>query len=193
MEAMMKRALVLAAAIGTTACSPALFAVPGRTYPLAAHAGHSRPQVEQLPIGRWDNVMRLPRGSTIDVLSTDGAANIGAITGADVRTVRVIVEGTEVSIARADVVRVDLVKLAGSDTVAVARKATRGAVLGAGLVALVTGVVGGEAWPPPAVALRAGAAAGGLSAGQGEVLRRAGRVVYLAPQQGIPAGSTPYR
>lgn len=191
----MKRLLLVGvAALATTACSPMLYGLPaGRSYPPHAAYGRQRPHGEQVPTGRWDNVMRLPRGSTIDVLTTNGAASVGPITGANVDGVRVVVDGADVRIARADVVRVDLVDLAGSDTASVARKAARGALLGAGFAALLAGVVGGEAWPPPAPLLRGGAAIGGISAGQAEVMRRAGRLIYLAPQATVQPRDTPYR
>lgn len=181
---MRKVLLVGIAAVVTTACSPALYGLPGRSYPLHPSLGQRHSYVEPTPTGRWDNVMRLPRGSTIDVLTANGAANVGPISGADIDTVRVVVDGADVRIARADVVRVDLVDMAGSEAVAVARKATRGALLGAGLAALISGVVGGEAWPPPGPVLRGGAAIGGVSAGEVEVMKRAGRLIYLAPERG---------
>ena len=190
---MKKMLLVITAAMATTACSPALYGIPHRRMPSPGYYGQPRAYVEQVPTGRWDNVMRLPRGSTIDVLTQDGAANVGPISGADINSVRLLIDGAEARIARADVVRVDLVDMAGSETVSVGRKAARGALLGAGFVALLTGVVGGDAWPPPGAALRAGAAIGGVSAGQAEVMRRAGRLIYLAPQQPGQAGVTTYR
>ena len=186
----MKKLLVLAtAAMATTACAPGMFSVPARGYPLLPH--HARPatQAEPVPIGRWDNVMRLPRGSTVDVLTTDGAANVGPTLGSDVSSVRLVVDGVERRIERRDIVRVDMVDLAGSEVRAVARKAARGALLGAGFAALVSGVVGGEAWPPPGPLLRGGAAIGGVGAGQAELLRRAGRLIYLAPEAPLREGT----
>ncbi len=189
---MKKMLLVLTAAMATTACAPGMFSVPARGYPLRPRYARPAAQVEPVPIGRWDNVMRVPRGSTVDVLTSDGAANVGPTLGSDVSSVRLVVDGIERRIERRDVVRVDLVNLAGSEVRAVARKAARGALLGAGLAALVSGVVGGEAWPPPGPLLRGGAAIGGVGAGQAEVHRRSGRLIYLAPQGGLP-WDPPYR
>lgn len=178
---MKKMLLVGLAAMATTACSPMMYA-GGRHYPPHPSFVQRPPHVEPVPSGRWDNVMRLPHGSTIDVLTADGVANVGPILGADIDSVRVAMDGVERRIERRHVVRVDLVDLAGSESGAVARKAARGALLGAGLAALVSGVIGGEAWPPPGPLLRGGAAIGGVSGGQAELMRRVGRVIYVAPE-----------
>jgi hypothetical protein len=183
---MRKLFLICAAAFLTSGCSALLYSGAAGPYrPVPRHYyGHPRLQPE-VPTGRWDNVMRLPRASTIDVLTKDGAATIGLIAGSDVQSVRLQIDGADVTIARADIVRVDLVDLAGSDVDAVARSAGRGALLGAGAVALVTGVLGEPYWPPPSRALRAGIAIGGVAAGQAELTRRAGRILYLAPDPGV--------
>lgn len=174
----------IAMACLTAGCAPLMYSGPyGRMPP--PQYGQRRPNVEAVPIGRWDNVMRLPRGSSIDVLTNDGAANVGLIAGSDAQSVRLQVDGADVRIARADVVRVDLVDLAGWDSGAVARKAARGALVGVGMVGLITGVLGGELWPPPAQAVRAGVALGAVGAGQAEATRRTPRMIYLAPGQGI--------
>jgi hypothetical protein len=180
--------VIVAAASLTTGCSPLMYSGPyGRVLP--PHYGQRPPQVEAVPVGRWDNVMRLPRASTIDVLTTDGAASIGLVAGADAQSIRLVMERVEVRIARADIVRIDLVDLAGSETAAVARKAARGALVGVGVVGVLTGVIGGELWPPPARAVRAGVALGAVGAGQAEMLRRSPRLIYLAPES-FGRGST---
>ena len=169
----MKKLIVIVAAAGLTAgCSPLMYSGPyGRMPPphYGQHFGGRAPLVEAVPMGRWDNVMRLPRASTIDVLTNDGAASVGLVAGSDAQSVRLLMQGVEVRIARADIVRVDLVDLAGSDTAAVARKAARGALVG--------GV-----WPPPARAVRAGVALGAVNGGQAEAIRRSPRMIYLAPE-----------
>ena len=179
----MKKLILIVAAAGlTTGCSPLMYSGPyGAVPPPYYGYGQRRPHVEAVPFGRWDNVMRLPRASTIDVLTKDGAANIGLIAGADAQSVKLVVDGVEMRIARADIVRIDLIDLAGSDTAAVARKAARGALIGVGVVAAITGVIGGELWPPPARAVRAGVALGAVGAGQDEAIRRSPRIIYLAP------------
>jgi hypothetical protein len=135
--------------------------------------------------GRWDNVMRLPPGSVVDVLSMDGAAYVGGLTAADGWSVSVNVNGIDEPIPRADVLRIDLVDLPGSEVRAVARQAGIGAVLGAGAAALVAGVIGGSAWPPPGALLRGGAAIGGVAGGSAALAARQGRIVYLAEHQGV--------
>lgn len=179
----MKKLILIVAAAGlTTGCSPLVYSGPyGPVPPPHYGYGQRRPHVEAVPFGRWDNVMRLPRASTIDVLTSDGAASIGQVAGADAQSVRLVMDSVEMRIARADIVRIDLVDLAGSDTAAVARKAARGALIGVGVVGVITGVIGGELWPPPARAVRAGVALGAVGGGQGELIRRSPRMIYLAP------------
>ena len=60
-----------------------------------------------------------------------------------------LIDGIEEQIARADVLRVDLLDLPGSEAKAVGRGAVRGAVVGLGAAALLAGVIGAEACPPP--------------------------------------------
>ena len=174
---MKTKLMVLAAAALASGCAPFLY--PG------AHSFAPRPRIQQVsqavPVGRWDNVMRLPRFAVIDVLTRDGAAHVGAAVGANTDAVRVLVSGDEREIGRNEVVRVDLVDLPGSEVGAVARGALRGALLGAGAALLVGGVIGGEAWPPPGALVRGSVALGGLSAGQAAFVQRQGRLIYLAP------------
>jgi hypothetical protein len=178
---MRKLFVIAAAAVLTAGCSPLMYNGASGMYRPIPPPYYGHPQSEVVPTGRWDNVMRLPRTSTIDVLTKDGAATVGLIMSSDVQTVHLHANGAEVAIARADIIRVDLVNLAGSDSRAVVRKAARGALLGAGAVALVTGVIGSQSWPPPGQAMRAGIAMGAVGAGQAELTRRAGRLLYLAP------------
>jgi len=179
----MKRLFVLtAAALLATGCSPLLFppaqAGPYGYAPPSRARGAYAP--EPLPYERWDNVMRLPHGSVIDVLTRDGAANVGPILGAEISSVRVIADRQEREIERADVVRVDLVSLPGSNVRAVARGAAGGAMLGVGAAALFSAVIGGDLWPPPGALLRAGAATGGLAGGGAAAANRQSRLIYLA-------------
>jgi hypothetical protein len=127
--------------------------------------------------------MRLPHSAVIDVLTRDGAANVGPFAGADIRTVRLVNatgDKQEREIDRAEVVRVDLVSLPGSGIRSVARSAAGGALVGAGAAALFSAVIGGDMWPPPGVLLRGGAAVGGLSAGTAAASSRQSRLIYLA-------------
>jgi hypothetical protein len=195
---MNKALMVVAAALLATGCSPLLYSgmhAPAR--PLMAGPYQAPPP---LPIGRWDNVMRLQADSTIDVLTMDGAT-VGRIAAADGWTVTIRVDDQEVQIPRADVLRIDVVDLPGSEARAVARRAARGALLGAGAAAVIGAVIGGPAWPPPGALVRAGAAGGAASGAQAAILQRAPRIVYLAPGQALPfdvygrhsAGATPGR
>jgi hypothetical protein len=179
----MKRlSVIVAAALIASGCSPLMYpgAQAGRygyPPPSPARATHA---AEPLPFERWDNVMRLPHGAVIDVLTRDGAANVGPFAGADIRSVRLLGVKQEREIDRAEVVRVDLVSLPGSSARSIARSAMGGALLGAGAAALFSAVIGGDMWPPPGVLLRGGAAVGGLSAGTAAAAGRQGRLIYLA-------------
>jgi hypothetical protein len=133
--------------------------------------------------GRWDLVMRLPTQSVIDVLTSDGAAHVGQLIGVSRDTVNVMVKASEQKIARADVLRIDLVDLPGSEVRAVARRAAGGALLGIAAAALAGAVIGGEAWPPPGALVRGGAAIGGVSGGQAALAERQGRLIYVAENQ----------
>ena len=101
-----------------------------------------------------------------------------------------IVNGAEEEISRAEIVRVDLVDLPGSEVKAVARRTAGGALLGMGVALIVSGVIGGPAWPPPAASLRAGAALGGVSAAQAELNNRRGRMIYLSEDLHGPGGQS---
>jgi hypothetical protein len=186
---MKKRAFflgLLLAAAATSGCaqllSPYGYGRGYRPYPVV------RPPV--MPVdasaaarGRWDQVMRLPAGAVIDVLTRDSSAYVGLLRGTDGLNVRVMVNGIEEQIARGDVLRVDLVDLPGSEVGAVAKRATAGALLGLGAAALIGGVIGGEAWPPPGALLRGGAAIGGVAGGEAALVARQGRLIYLAENQ----------
>jgi hypothetical protein len=179
--------LAVPAAAATSGCSQVLY--PHR--PIHRPFGMVRPlpapvQPEWAARGRWDAVMRVPRGSVVDVLSMDGGAYVGALGVVDGSSLRVTVQGVEERIARGDVLRVDLVDLAGSEVGAVARQAGIGAALGVGAAAIVAGVIGGQAWPPPGALLRGGAAIGGVAGGQSALAARQPRLIYLAEHQSAP-------
>lgn len=174
---MKKLMVVAAAAVLASGCGPLLYPGPHSYAPRA----RLQPVPHPVPIGRWDNVMRLPRFAVIDVLTREGAAHVGSYAGANSDAVRVLVSGNEREIGRNEIVRVDLVDLPGSEAGAVAKGALRGALLGAGAALLIGGVIGGEAWPPPGALVRGLAAAGGVSAGRGTLAQRQGRLIYLAP------------
>src|SRR5688572_14352106 len=75
---------------------------------LGASPRRSAPQHYD-PVGRWDVVMALRRGSVIRVATKDGALHTGRYVGSVVHGL-LVETGIEVQIARADVLQVDLVK-----------------------------------------------------------------------------------
>jgi hypothetical protein len=185
--------LIVAAAAGS-GCSQVLapYGARYRPYPAARPYVPAPPDPERAARGRWDSVMRLPGGTVIDVLSMNGETFVGAFGGADGSSVRVMVNGMEESIPRAEVLRVDLVDLPGSETGAVVKRAGLGAALGVGAAALVAGVIGGHAWPPPGALLRGGAAIGGVAGAEAALAARQGRLIYLAEHQAsVPYAATP--
>jgi hypothetical protein len=179
----MKRLTVtVAAALLASGCSHLMY--PGASPGPYGYAPPSRARAayapEPPPYERWDHVMRLPHGAVIDVLTRDGAANVGPFAGADIRAVRLLGDRQEREIDRAEVVRIDLVSLPGSNIRSIARSAMGGALLGAGAAVLFSAVIGGEIWPPPGVLVRGGAAVGGLGAGAAAASGRQSRLIYLA-------------
>lgn len=187
----MKNALaIVSVTLLSAGCSPMLYS--GYTRPSLTAPYGPPAAMGPLPIGRWDNVMRLPHGSTIDVLTPDGRPNVGLIQMATASTLTIGVDGHEVEIDRVKVIRVDLVDLPGSEVQAAARSGARGALLGAGAMALVGFVLGGSAWPPPGALIRAGLAGGAVSGVQSSMTNRQGRMIYLAPEQYRPYRAVPY-
>jgi hypothetical protein len=124
--------------------------------------------------------MRLPAESVIDVLEMNGKTHVGKLTRADGHAVAVMVNGSERQIPRADIVRIDLIDLPGSEVAAAAKSAGVGAALGIGAAALVGAVIGGGAWPPPGAMVRAGAAIGGAAGAESSLIARQKRLIYLA-------------
>ena len=187
----MKNALaIVSVTLLSTGCSPMLYS--GYARPPATAPFGSPTAIGLLPIGRWDNVMRLPHGSIIDVLTPDGTPNVGPIQSATGSTVTIQVDGHDVEIDRVNVIRVDLVDLPGSEVQAAARSGARGALLGAGAMALVGFVIGGSAWPPPGALIRAGVAGGAVSGVQSSLTNRQGRMIYLAPERYRLYPAVPY-
>jgi hypothetical protein len=176
--------IILLTAPVTIGCSALMYPGSGLYRP-APIAPRSRVTPE-LPLGRWDNVMRLPSQTIIDVLTRNGRATVGGFVDADEQYVRLQLADAEIPISRLDVVRIDLVALPGSTTRAVARRAAGGALLGVGIAALIGGVIGGEAWPPPGVLLRTGAAIGGAGGVESALAERRGRMIYLSPSMVRP-------
>lgn len=171
--------VLLAAAVLTSGCSALL--LPGPHGPHSSTRGRTRSDPYAAAVGRLDEVMRLPRSATVDVLTRDGVARVGAFTSADEAGVSVEIQMVAVRIARADVIRIDLIDLPGNDALSVARGAAGGGLMGAALAGLLGAAIGGDAWPPPGAALRSGALLGGLVAGESALQGRRGRPVYIKP------------
>lgn len=176
---MKKLAPLAAAMILSSGCSALL--LPRGYGPYQSPRIRARSDPYASAVGRWDQVMRLPRTATIDVLTRDGVARVGAFTAADEESVRFEIDMVEVRMPRRDVIRVDLVDLPGADALAVAKGAGGGALMGAALMGLLGAAIGGEAWPPPGAALRSAALVGGLVAGESALQGRRGRPVYIKP------------
>ena len=172
---------ILTSAVLAAGCAPYLMPYGGRAGYAMPRPNVFAPQDTGAAVrGRWDNVMRLPASARIDALTWDGEAHVGAFSSADGSSLRILVGAIERQIPRAEIVRVDLTGLPGSEAGTVAKRAGGGALLGMGAIALVSVVIGGGAWPPPAAALRAGAAYGAVAGGHAALLDRQRRVVYLA-------------
>jgi hypothetical protein len=190
-DAMKKGLAIVPLVLATSGCT--FLNYPGHGFPRIGRPPHLAVAPPPAP-GRWDVVMRLPRGATIDVLARDGTATVGGFARATSDAVTVLVTGQDLLIAKAAIVRIDLVDLPGSEAAALAGRAARGALLGAGAAALVSAVIAGPAWPPPGVLLRGGAAGGAASALQATLDERRGRIIYLAPTQagGVAPHLPPY-
>jgi hypothetical protein len=182
----MKKLLVIipfAAAAMTTACAPMYgAAMPGMpaAYPsrVPVMYGPSVPvATATVPFGRWDNVMMLPYGAAIEVLSADGRRTSAGFVSATNTSVRVQSAAGEVEIPADSVIRIDRWSGGPEGARSVARDAARGAAVGAGAIG-VMGLLLGRT--PPARALAAGAIVGGYDNAQaGRALRRS-IVIYLA-------------
>jgi hypothetical protein len=182
---MWTRIVLIVPALLTTGCAamlnPALNPYGGYGRPLVNPYAMRTAVMAPLPIGRWDNVMRLPLESIIDVVTSDGVPHVGAVAGSDAQTVVLREAGQQSRIARSDIIRIDVVDVAGSETRAVAVGAAKGAMLGAGAAALVGAVAGGQAWPPRGPFLRGSIALGAVAGGAAVMEQRRGRMIYLSP------------
>jgi hypothetical protein len=164
----------------TTGCSPLMY--PSRPYYPRGFAAPPHGISASAPVGRWDEVMLLPAGSTIVVVANDGVHS-GRFGSADAAQLTLSRTGGPMVVPRAQVMRVDVVDLHGSEGAAVAREAGKGALVGAGAAAVVGAMFGGQLWPPPPELLRAGIVGGAASGGYAGYLARQRRIVYLAPSE----------
>ncbi len=127
------------------------------------------------PIGRWDNVMMLALGSTVQVLRADGGVVTGSIVGASASSLRVRVASGDVDLPATDVMRVDRLKSPGAGAV---RDGAEGAAWGAGVVGVVGLIVG--RMPPPRL-FAAGAIIGANQSIQSGRLGPDAVTIYVSP------------
>jgi hypothetical protein len=174
---MTKVLAVLPLAMMTVACVPAGY--PRQRMPLgyaggAMYGPAARYQPAPLPIGRWDNVMMLGTGTSLQVLMMDGGIATGRMVAADSASLRLRVASGEVELASEEVMRIDRVDAAGSAV----RDGAKGAAFGAGFVG-VLGLMTGHV--PPARVFAAGGIAGAYHNAQLGAVARGASTIYLAP------------
>ncbi len=170
--------IALAAALAHTACAPLLA-------PLAHGSRRSLPlQFELPPIGRWDQVLSLEPALMVTVLTSNGDSHTGRFLAADRDTVRLVVHGFEVMVARDDVMRLDLAQRlpVGERT---AKRIATGAVGGSLATVLPLQLVclafGGKLCNPGARLWFGGAIAGAAGAAARDRYERRPRTIYIAP------------
>ena len=182
----MKNVLMIipfAVAAVTTACVPMYSGSAMRGMPPAALSrsptyGPSIPVAAPAAVGRWDNVMMLPYGAAIEVLSAEGQRTSARFVAATTAFVRVQSVAGEAEIPAEAVLRIDRWLGGPEGTPSVVRDAARGAAVGAGAVGVLGLLVGRM---PPARTLAAGAIVGGYNNAQtGRALRQS-VTIYLAP------------
>jgi hypothetical protein len=188
-EAVMKIALTIipfAAAALTTACVP-MYGGPAMRGMPPAYLSHPPAYGPSIPVagapaavGRWDNVMMLPYGAAIEVLSADGQRTSASFVAATTAFVRVQSVAGEAEIPAEAVVRIDRWLGGPEGTRSVTRDAARGAAVEAGAIGVIGLLVGRM---PPARTFAAGAIVGGYDNAQaGRALRQA-VIIYLAPSK----------
>ena len=175
----MKKLLVLPLSILATGCVAAGYPMrpPAGAYPVQRpmYAQPAPIQGASLPIGRWDNVMMLAPGSTVQVLMASGAVATAEVIRASTSDLRIRTVSGDLDLPVTDVMRVDRVKGPGNGAV---RDGVKGAAWGAGIVG-VAGLVIGH-MPPP----RLFAAGAVIGASQGVQIGRMSAgpaTIYLSP------------
>jgi hypothetical protein len=144
----------------------------------ASYGPSFRPAPEGVPIGRWDNVMLLPVGAAVQVLTKQGTVTTATFVTATNTSLQLRGDSGALDIAAETIERVDRLWGGPAGTRSVARDAARGAALGAGAVG-VLGLLAGHA--PPARLFGAGAI--GVAYENAEMGRglRTSTIIYLAP------------
>ncbi len=176
---MKKLWLVLPLSILGTGCVAAGYpmrpAAFGDPVPRPTYAQPVPFQGGSLPIGRWDNVMMLAPGSTVQVLLASGAVATAEVISASTSDLRIRTVSGDLDLPITDVMRVDRVKAPGNGAV---RHGVEGAAWGAGIVG-VAGLIAGH-MPPP----RLFAAGAVIGASYGVQIGRMGAgpaTIYLSP------------
>ena len=123
--------------------------------------------------------MRLPAKSVVDVLTMEGTAHVGLLTRADARAVRILINGIDEQIARADVLRLDVLYFPGPEAGAIVRRAAVVEAASAAAASVVAAVIGGQACVPPGALLRA-AAIEGTAGGHAPLAARQGKA-HISP------------
>ena len=161
------------------ALSPQLFPAPYRQ----PAQGYVVP-----PIGRWDQVISLEPRLLISVWRSSGAQQTGRFVTADLDTLQMFVQGSDVTIPRDDIMRLDLVQTLPGGRRSRKRIAT-GAALGAIKMAAVFQIIplafAAKLWLPPPGVWLAGAALGGWEAAERDRADRRPRTLYIAPARRI--------
>jgi hypothetical protein len=180
----MKKALIIipfAAAAAATGCVPmygaGMRAMPG-AYPYRPVYGPSVSIPMASPVGRWDNVMMLPRGASIEVLTADGQRTTAGFVAATNTVLRLQSNAGEKEISAGEIMRVDRWYGGPDGARSTARDAAKGAAVGAGAMG-VLGLLAGVA--PPARVVAAGAIAGAYESAEAGRAQRHTVTIYLAP------------
>ena len=129
-----------------------------------------------LPIGRWDNVMMLAPGSTVQVLMASGAVATAEVISASTSDLRIRTVSGDLDLPVTDVMRVDRVKAPGNG--GAVRDGVEGAAWGAGIVG-VAGLLVGH-MPPPRL-FAAGAVIGASSGVHLGRMSAGPATIYLSP------------
>ena len=186
-EALMKRLLAsgslvvvtIAASGCAAALSPLLFAPPYRD-PAQSYGAP--------PIGRWDQVLSLEPRLLISVWQSSGIQQTGRFVTADMDALQMFVLGSDVTIPRHDIMRVDLVQtLPGGERTRkrIAAGAALGAVKMVAAFQIIPLAFAGKLWLPPAGVWLSGAGVGVWEAVRRDHEERRPHTLYIAPARRI--------
>ncbi len=135
-------------------------------------------------VGRWDQVMGLTPSVLVGVLRTDGTVQTGRFGGADADALHLFSQGWDVTFARDEVIRLDLLESrpAGERTVTrIAKGAARHALVMAAVVQVLPLAFSGTLAMPPARFWLVNVGIGGGVAALHDARDRRPRTIYVAP------------